>query len=71
MFLVVVGIVIFLLYIICKVGESDSDSNKAIGRILIIAGIACCVLDAIFKGLGTIILVLLLIAYGWFTLYNK
>lgn len=71
MIILVLGIAIFVFYLLSKVSESSSNPKSARHTTLILVGIVCIILDAIANGLGAIIFILFLLGYGWFKLYDK
>ncbi len=70
MFIVVVGILLLMAYFISKVTETSSDPKKAGFKLILVVGFVCMILDALCKGIGSIVFILFLVAYGWLKLYD-
>lgn len=71
MIILVLGIALFVFYLLSEISRSSRNPQSARHILLAIMAFICIVLDVIAKGAGTVIFLLFLLGYGWFKLYDK
>lgn len=71
MYIIIVGILILVVYIINKISVNSSNPQKSIYKFLLITGLVCLIIDEFCKGLGAIIFILVFVGFLWFKLYDN
>lgn len=71
MIILVLGIAFFVFYLLSEISRSSRNPQSARHLTLLIVFFICAILEGVCKSLGTVVLLLFLLGYAWFKLYDK